>query len=469
MTQQRQLSVNGRIGWSQFLTDTERLSYSNIQSVGSTPDSLYNNMKDSRYYTGELGIEWQQALNKQWQWRILSLNNVQNWFVNSDSNTQYPLATFNHASNLRFDEHKSEHVLRTLLSFSPNSSQTMTHQEYGFETAYSELSSWLTLGKQDGLLAGNAISSKSYSKAQEQRNEVFANFSWQFSHVNVETGFAAEYSQIKVDGDNNDQQSLFFFKPSLSLVYNASQQTQYRFNLRRSVGQLNFGDFAASADLVNDRTFSGNPQLRPDTNIRAAIAMDYRFAKKGALSVELYHEWRQHVLEQIILPSGTHAWGNAGDATVQGLNTSLNLPLSPWLPDAQLSIVANLMTADFNDPITDETRPLTELKNPIVSADFRQNLSELRISWGLGYQAYTESEVFYVNEYNLYRTLSNWTAFIESFVFKDLKVRLSAQSSAEVQWDRMLYKNSRRGDLNRQERTERHRGPYLSLTISQSF
>ncbi|WP_299594741.1 TonB-dependent siderophore receptor [uncultured Microbulbifer sp.] len=465
-----QLLVNGRIGWSQYLTETTRQEAQDPQ-LSTASQRYFGNDRDSRYYTGEVGLEWQQPLSDQLQLRILSINNAQNWTVDSDSLTQIPLGSPASISNLAFEERKGEHVLRTLLSFTPDSPGRLSRYEFGVEAAYSHLRSWLDLSSRDLALNTPATAGGTYSQAKEQRGEVFSSATFQLSGVTLDSGLAAEYSQLAVTGDSEDQQSLFFLKPSLAMAYEAGESTQFRVDLRRSVGQLDFSDFAASADLVNDRQFSGNPRLRPDSKYRAATSVDYRFSDKGALAVTLYREWHHDVLERIILPSGASALGNAGDAISHGLNTTLNLPLSALIPNAELALNANYIDTEFEDPVTGKVRQLTDISGPSYSANFRQDISRHSLSWGVGYQSREESEEFFVNEYSYLHTRGYWAAFVETAIFDALKLRLEAdQLGGEKQrWERWLYENDRSGIADTIELTERQRGARIMLTVDRAF
>ncbi|MDO6426940.1 TonB-dependent receptor [Thalassotalea sp. 1_MG-2023] len=464
---QHTFSINARVGWSQFVTDTERLSYTQPQQ--SQIINRYQNDRDSQFYTGELGLEWQKILASHWQWRILNINNVQNWFVNSFSFDQPPNEDMTNATSLRFDEHKSEHVLRNVFSRAGGKQDMLKQQEYGLEVAFSNLESWLTLERQN--LLASPFTSNRYSQAKEIRGEAFANLNWQWQKLVLDTGIAAEYSQLNVTGDNSDEQSLFFLKPSLALAYNSDKNRQYRISLRRSVGQLDFSDFAASADLVNDREISGNPRLRPETKTKATLAFDQRFAEKGAFSIALYYEWRQHVLEHIILPSGDYALGNAGKAEVKGITSSLNLPLNQWFKGAQIAFQANFIDSSFTDPVTNQNRQLTELTTPDISVDFRQDINQHNIFWGISYQDYQRSKEFYVNEYSHFHTYGRWHAYIEGIAFNDLKIRLDISNIGddETKWQRKLYQPSRSDTLQQIQITQRHRDPTVNISFSQTF
>lgn len=463
-----QLSVNARFGWSQYATQTDRKN-TPITTFGDNQTSSFNNQRNSQYYASELGFDWQKPLDNHWIWRVINLNNTQNWFVDANVINQQPIGQIRGSTRLRFDEHKTENILRTSFSqngAAPGSSNVLfkhltkyltrhlTRQEFGAEFAFSDLESWLKI---DDLQAINSTAQttslqNSYSKAQEKRSEIFANFTWGFNDFTIETGIGIEHSALKVKGDS---QSVIFVKPSLNVIYNSDSMTQYRFSLRRNVGQLDFSDYAASADLTNSRQFSGNPQLKPDTNIEVSFAFDYSFDDLGALNIEIYHQWRQDVLEQIVLPSGDLGLGNVGDATGHGLKTTVNLPLDIWLSNGLISLSAHFYDSSFDDPITGLNRNLTQITTPQLSVDFRQDLAIEDLSWGFGYQAAKTTKQYFVSEHSQLRVQGNWQAFIEYFVLSDYKIRLNINNIGDDKhhWRRYFYQPSRAGMLLSSEQT----------------
>lgn len=473
------IKINARVGWSQFLPDTIRAGYYNEESGTNVDNSKYNNFfkneRDSQYYTGELGFDWLIPSKNNWQWRLLNLNNMRNWFVDANTRTDMPKGNFVNGSLFRFDEETSENIFRTSLSqqsaVDGNRFFQLIRQEYGIELAYSKMKSWLQLWPTNELHQKQVFSRDTYSKVSELRSESFVNFTWQLPVIILETGITAEHSKISVRGDSHQSQSLFFIKPSVALVYDKDESTQYRLNLKRTVGQLDFSDFAASADLVDDRNVSGNPILKPNTTVYASLAFDYRFAEKGAVGVEYYHEWRSDVLENIVLPSGEQALGNAGDAKVKGIKVSANLPLNLLLDGALLTFKANFIRSTFDDPVIGLSRELTDQNNPDVQIDFRQDITQHKLSWGIGYTFYQENEEYYVNEYIHSRTEGRWNAFIETIYFGEFKVRLTAEhlGGDQQQRNRSVYKKNRANSLVIQENSERTENSRVSFTVSRAF
>lgn len=455
------MTFNARIGWSQFLPITKRQHDTDINNTSNNLTDQFYNKRDSQYYTGEIGAEWKQPVNDHWDWRMLTIHNAQHWFVDSYSeSSQDNRLTFQH---LDFEENKSEHILRNVLLNKANNGY-LTQQEYGLEVAYSQLDSRLLLS--DDLL----VLRSNYSEAEETRTEIFSNFSWAFEPIQAKLGIAVEQSKLSVSGDSRDSQSLTYFKPSLALVYDSSPDTQYRLNLRRHVGQLDFSDFAASADLVNEREFSGNSQLKPETMTKAEIAMDHHFGNKGIISVALYREWRQGVLEQIQLASNEYALGNAGNATVDGLQISLQLPLERWLSGAELDASTHITHSNFFDPITNSNRGLTQIDSPVAQISFRQDLLHHQTSWGIGYQFYSNKQEFYINEHGQYKTHGYWNVFIENSSLNDLKMRFSIENLGKKEvWQRSIFTLDRSGSLRQRERIERRQGYLFSVNISHNL
>ena len=66
----------------------------------------------------------------------------------------------------------------------------------------------------------------------------------------------------------------------------AGQQLfQFRLRLEREVGQLDFGDFAASADLEEQNVYGGNVDLEPEQRWISELTYERRFWGEGVVSI----------------------------------------------------------------------------------------------------------------------------------------------------------------------------------------
>lgn len=241
--------------------------------------------------------------------------------------------------------------------------------------------------------------------------------------------------------------------------------------LRRTVGQLDFSDFAASANAEDDRFLAGNPDLGPDQTWRASLTADLRLKGGLALNVQGFHEWRADVLEQVILPSGVAGLANAGSARVWGIESEAALPLTGFIKGGLIEVSAAWRDAAFRDPITGETRVVTGLTNPEIDIDFRQDLSEARFAWGVTYEPDGETASFFANEAIIDRRERRITAFAETTRFFGVKMRLEASNLFQTRFprDRQLFTPDRSGTFLGSELLDRERGEFVTFTISDQF
>jgi outer membrane receptor for ferrienterochelin and colicin len=301
---------------------------------------------------------------------------------------------------------------------------------------------------------------------------VFARTRWMATEaLSLDAELAAEASRITVSGDARQSQSFSFFKPSVALTWRPSERLQWQLGARRRVGQLSFGDFAASASLTDSTAAAGNPDLGPDQATRYYASLDFRGNGDLAANVEVFLERRQDVLEQVLLPSGGVGLANAGEADYDGLKTSLTLPLNALLNSARLSVDAEYVRTDFADPLIDSSRRLSRVYTPSINTEFRHDPVGQKFSWGLSWTQANTGYVYRVDEIDRVRTGDALGAFIETGAFGPFRTRLALRNIGEQRntRERRFFDPDRGGELNRTE-TRAQRSPlFLTLTFSASF
>jgi outer membrane receptor protein involved in Fe transport len=344
--------------------------------------------------------------------------------------------------------------------------------EFGIEAAYNRLDSRIALSIEDAGGVRPIILPASDVTVAEWRGETFANVTWLIApRWTLEAGMAAEFSQITVTGDASGRNDFLFLKPSLALTFQASGALQVRAALRRTVGQLDFNDFAASANAEDDRFLAGNPDLGPDQILRASLTADLRLAGGLALNAQAFHEWRSDVLEQVILPSGVAGLANAGSARVWGLESEAALPLGWLIKGGLIEVSADFRDAAFRDPVTGERRVITGLRNPEIAIDLRQDLTEARFAWGARYEPANRTAIFFANEAITDRRGRRITAFVETTRFFGVKMQLEVSNIGQVRFprDRLLFAPDRSGAFIGSEVLDRERGEFVKFTISDQF
>lgn len=146
-------------------------------------------------------------------------------------------------------------------------------------------------------------------------------------------------------------------------------------------------------------------------------------------------EWRSDVREQVILPSGMPGLANAGSARVWGIETEAALPLARFVKGGLLEVSADFRDAEFRDPITGAGRVVTGLTNPDIDIDFRQDLTEARVAWGVTSEPPARTTSLFANETVIDRRGRRLTAFAETTRFFGVKTRLQASNLFQTRFD----------------------------------
>ena len=344
--------------------------------------------------------------------------------------------------------------------------------EFGAEVAYNRLGSRIALEVEDAGGVRPIALPASDVTVEELRGEAFGNLTWVAAPKwTLEAGLAIETSRITVTGDADGENSFTFVKPSIAATHQVSDAIQLRAAVRRSVGQLDFNDFAASANAEDDRFLAGNPNLGPDQTTRASLTFEFRGSTGVALNLEGFYEWRENVLEQVILPSGVPGIANAGSGRFRGVDVEGSLPLTSLIPGGLLEVTAAFRDSHFDDPITGETRQLFGVQDRDIDIDFRQDIASERIAWGVKYEPGGRYRQFFVDEAIDELRTDRWTAFIETTRFFGVKMNLEVRHIGGVEFprERLLFAPDRSGALSGSEILDRRRGEFVKFTVSDQF
>jgi len=91
--------------------------------------------------------------------------------------------------------------------------------------------------------------------------------------------------------------------------------------------QLDFGDFAASAELDDGTVYGGNVDLEPEQRWIAELTYELRFWCEGIVSIGYRHDEIIGVIDRLPLPGGLSATGNIGGGTLDKLSVNIVVPL----------------------------------------------------------------------------------------------------------------------------------------------
>jgi len=462
------IAANGRFSHRLRKVDTVRIGFDG-RRPDTSPDQHFSLDLDRTWTDAEFGIDWTRPLVDDWSLKLLSLNAYKDHASDQIAVTERPPAGASISSFFSSDQSDFETIIRSTLA---KGGDHKWRPEIGIESTYNRLNSELSLLTRDAGGSSNISLSAANVVVEEFRGEAFASLSYAATDkLTLETGFAAEVSEISVSGDTSNTEQFSFVKPSAFIVYDWLPGIQFRTGVRRTVGQLDFSDFAASASAADDRLTAGNPALRPNQTTRASFSVDLTSNDHGASNIEVFHEWRDDILEEIALPSGEFGIGNAGSARVWGVKADISYRLQPIIPGGLLEIEAVILDSIFDDPISDKSRTTSNTDTPSILAEFRQDLPNQQFSWGLSYRASLEGTYFFANEESFNRDSAAWGAFIETTHIAGAKVTLKLAEIGGQNFlrERTYFSPDRSGDVTGSERISRNQGMTISLNVSRQL
>lgn len=386
----------------------------------------------SRSNSAELGLHWNGNVGfGELEALILQRLKHNNSYSTADDGTT--LQDFRSAADT------GETIARATLRFSPLAKLTM---ETGAEAAFNFLdgrTAFFINGVDQMLPAANA-------RVEELRGEVFVTGTWKPSDEwMLEAGVRAEYSEISETGGVSQSRSFFYPKPRAVLTWSPSTDTQVRLRYEKVVGQLDFNNFIAAANLSSTGVTAGNADLRPDQRQQFAITFEQHFLEKGAVVLTFMHEEITDVVDLVPVSGGPgilfDAPGNIGDGTNDELKMELTLPLD------RIGIKGGLLKAtttfDFSsvtDPVTGTDRWISNQRPNDIHINFSQDVESLRSTWGLFYYHCWDEESYrlqsvrfrhiaapYFGFFWNYKPTEDWSINFEAdnvwgFVYKDTNV-----------------------------------------------
>jgi len=271
----------------------------------------------------------------------------------------------------------SESILRGLVRFERSPALTF---EAGAEVAYNmlEVDQSFTVGGTPVPLPSASV------KVEETRGEAFGKGTWRVRpELTLEGGLRLESSTITQSGDAEQEKSFFFAKPRFLATWTPMANNQVRLRFEREVGQLDFGDFAASADLDDETVFGGNVDLEPEQRWISELIYERRFWGDGIVSVGLRHDEISDALDVIPLDQGLSAVGNIGDATLDQLAVTVAIPTDKLGVSGGMLRLRNTWNhTEVTDPTTGETRPISNVRASQAVISWEQDITSWKLQYG---------------------------------------------------------------------------------------
>jgi len=345
----------------------------------SSPTSLRRSDYAEDGDSGELGLTWTRTLNPRWTLETRLIHEFSSFDSVSGSNETLN-GTAAPEQQFKSNGDSSESILRALVRHERSPALTI---EAGAEIAYNmlDVNQAFTIGG-----VGVPLPSASV-KVEETRGEAFSKATWRINpKLTLEGGVRLEASTISQSGDADQEKSFFFAKPRLLATWTPMADNQLRFRFERELGQLDFGDFAASAELSDGTVFGGNVDLEPEQRWISELSYERRVWGEGVVSIGYRHDRIIDVIDRLPLPGGLSATGNIGDGTLDQLSLNVVVPLDKvGISGARFTFRNDWNKTSVNDPTTGEDRRISGVRPSQANVGFQQDITSWKTQWGINW------------------------------------------------------------------------------------
>lgn len=352
--------------------------------------------------------------------------------------------------------------------------------EIGSEMAINKLDSSFDFFTLQGGSFVEVVIPSSDVLVKETRNESFVVHTFKLNaKFNIESSLFTEYSKIEQTGVGIDRSETFFFlKPSIDFRYNLTKREQVQVSVRRKIEQLNFGDFAASANDDN-KAFAGNENLVPEKRWQLEASYEKRLKDDGGrIKLTGIYEIRQDKIE--LIPVGIDSngrlisgRGNAGTGRRIGVTLEGSLRLKKLgLPDFLVEPQVNYNHVRITDPFTGQKRRFSDWNAYSAMVVFRHDLTNIGLSYGGQIDFYGPWTNFDVDETTHQKGWGSAELFVEYRLFGGIIVRLEGFNLANRRStrDRMRFLDGVAGGvLTSQEIRSRLQGRTFNLQLRGTF
>ncbi|MDQ1191733.1 hypothetical protein QE419_000499 [Brevundimonas vesicularis] len=399
----------------------------------SSPTSLRRSDYAEDGDSGELGLTWTRTLNPRWTLETRLIHEFSSFDSVSGSNETLN-GTAAPEQQFKSDGDSSESILRALVRHERSPALTI---EAGAEIAYNmlDVNQAFTIGG-----VGVPLPSASV-KVEETRGEAFSKATWRINpKLTLEGGVRLEASTISQSGDADQEKSFFFAKPRVLATWTPMANNQLRFRFERELGQLDFGDFAASAELSDGTVFGGNVDLEPEQRWISELSYERRFWGEGVVSIGYRHDRIIDVIDRLPLPGGLSATGNIGDGTLDQLSLNVVVPLDKvGISGARFTFQNDWNKTRVTDPTTGEDRRISGVRPSQANVGFQQDITSWKTQWGINWLPHLGQATYDPDQTFAWRGADYLEAFVEYKPSPTLSLRAQLNLWDDFTQQRTVY------------------------------
>jgi hypothetical protein len=413
--------------------------------------------------SGELGLTWIRPLKPRWTLETRIIHQFEHFDEVATGNvTEGGVA----APEDRFTAKgtSSESIVRGLVRHERSAALTI---EAGGELAYNMLDT-----RQAFTQGGQTVELPSASvKVEELRGEAFTKATWRVNpKLTLEGGLRLETSTIKQSGDASAKESFFYPKPRFQATWTPKANHQLRFRFERELGQLDFDDFAASAEFDNSTVYGGNVDLVPEQRWISELTYERRFWGEGVVTLGYRHDKIIDVIDYTPLPGGLSAVGNIGNATLDRLSLNIVVPTDKLgIKGGRFTFKNDWNETHVTDPTTHKDRPISGVRPTQANIGFQQDLARWKTQWGITWIPLLGQGSYYPDQINTWRGSNYWEGFVEYKPTRTLSLRAQLNIWNNFTTHREVYGDRAARPVIKTEDRDIDPRTFVSLKLRKTF
>lgn len=414
-------------------------------------------------HSGELGLTWTRVINPRWTLETRLMHEFSDFDSVSTSNGRMN-GTVDPEQRFLASGDTSESIVRGLIRHERSPSLTF---EFGGELAYNmlDVNQAFTVGGTPVVLPSASV------KVEETRGELFGKATWRVHpDLTLEGGLRLEASTISQSGDADHEKDLFFVKPRLLATWTPMPNNQVRFRFERELGQLDFGDFAASAALSDDAVYGGNVDLEPQQRWISELIYERRFAGEGIVSIGYRHDEIVDVIDRLPLPDGLSTTGNIGDGTLDRLSLNVVLPLDRiGFSGGRFTFRNDWNRTSVTDPTTGEDRRISGVRASQANIGLRQDITAWKLQWGVAWLPKLGQATYEPDQTSLWRGSDYYELYAEYKPTPTLSIRAQLNLWDHFTTERTVYADRATRAVAFVEQREIDPRTFVSLRVRKTF
>ena len=484
----RGATLNLNVGWD-FDSSSANVSFLVSEQKGTFKESSDRfQLSDSGDIGDQLTVVDYQSMNEQFSYelggdytRSLAMGKLKliGLFRHSENDDHQvfedlPIEGDHYLFHSTSEPEEQESILRIVFSF-------VLSDDHRFEVATEIVKNTLKTTSAYREDIGHGFKELTLDGSNTEVGEDRADFSVQYftaltKQLSFQASLASEYSEISVDGLNSRSETFTRPKGFASLSWAQTNDRRIRARLERSVGQLNFYDFASSKNINDGTTTGGNIQLVPDQTWRAELSLEQQFGDDNSIIATVFKEKVEDFITLIPLGDGSESLGNIDALDSIGIDISATINMQTFgIAGGKLDLIAELHRDELDDPVTGERREYRKhgYIPELYQLTFRQDLPQSQLAWGVILR-----ETSAMSDYRI-DSVRNWdhTSLEQHKIFleyKDLwgmvaKLELEDIFGYTSKRERVFYDGDRNGDIVGRE-ASRNESPWiLRLSLSGTF